>query len=95
MRWSGTSTPKADPTPVPAKDATPQVAQNVPGTRADGLLYDYWFVAAVDGQIIGYMVDATFRGGVLVRHPMSTGVVISPCVAMTKALLGLSALMMR
>ena len=33
--------------------------------------------AAADGQIVGYMIDATFRGGVLVRHPTSTGVVIT------------------
>ena len=33
--------------------------------------------AAADGQIIGYMIDATFRGGVLVRHPTTTGVVIT------------------
>jgi murein DD-endopeptidase MepM/ murein hydrolase activator NlpD len=33
--------------------------------------------AAGDGQIVGYLIDATFRGGVLVRHPTSAGVVIT------------------
>jgi murein DD-endopeptidase MepM/ murein hydrolase activator NlpD len=33
--------------------------------------------AAADGEIVGYLVDPTFRGGVLVRHPTSFGVVIT------------------
>ena len=33
--------------------------------------------AAGDGEIIGYLVDGTFRGGVLVRHPTTFGVVIT------------------
>ena len=49
IRPKGTTQP--DPVPVPAKDP----AQPVPAVvKADGILYDYWFAAAVDGQIIGY-----------------------------------------
>ncbi len=33
--------------------------------------------AAGDGVIIGYMVDPTFHGGVLIRHRTSFGVVIT------------------
>lgn len=33
--------------------------------------------AAADGEIIGYLVDATFRGGVLIRHATTFGVVIT------------------
>jgi len=33
--------------------------------------------AAGDGVIAGYLVDPTFRGGVLIRHQLSTGVVIT------------------
>lgn len=33
--------------------------------------------AAGDGEIIGFLVDPTFRGGVLIRHPTSAGVVIT------------------
>lgn len=33
--------------------------------------------AAGDGVIIGYLVDAQFRGGVLIRHQTSFGVVIT------------------
>ncbi len=33
--------------------------------------------AAGDGVIIGYMVDPTFHGGVLIRHRTSSGVVIT------------------
>ena len=34
-------------------------------------------MAAGDGVIIGYLVDPTFRGGVLIRHRMTAGVVIT------------------
>jgi murein DD-endopeptidase MepM/ murein hydrolase activator NlpD len=34
-------------------------------------------MAAGDGVIIGYLVDPTFRGGVLIKHPTSEGVVIT------------------
>jgi len=34
-------------------------------------------MAAADGVIAGYIVDPTFRGGVLIRHPTSQGVVIT------------------
>src|SRR5215472_773327 len=34
-------------------------------------------MAAGDGVIVGYLVDPTFRGGVLIRHQLSTGVVIT------------------
>jgi murein DD-endopeptidase MepM/ murein hydrolase activator NlpD len=33
--------------------------------------------AAGDGVIVGYLVDPTFRGGVLIRHQLTTGVVIT------------------
>jgi murein DD-endopeptidase MepM/ murein hydrolase activator NlpD len=33
--------------------------------------------AAADGVIVGYIVDPTFRGGVLIRHATSAGVVIT------------------
>ncbi len=33
--------------------------------------------AAGDGVIVGYLIDSQFRGGVLVRHELSTGVVIT------------------
>jgi len=33
--------------------------------------------AAGDGVIVGYMVDPSFRGGVLIRHRTSAGVVIT------------------
>jgi murein DD-endopeptidase MepM/ murein hydrolase activator NlpD len=33
--------------------------------------------AAGDGVIVGYLVDPQFRGGALIRHQMSTGVVIT------------------
>jgi murein DD-endopeptidase MepM/ murein hydrolase activator NlpD len=33
--------------------------------------------AAGDGVIVGYLIDPTFRGGVLVRHSLTTGVVIT------------------
>jgi murein DD-endopeptidase MepM/ murein hydrolase activator NlpD len=33
--------------------------------------------AAGDGVIIGSLIDPTFRGGVLIRHPTSAGVVIT------------------
>lgn len=33
--------------------------------------------AAGDGVIIGYLIDPTFRGGVLIRHQTSAGVVIT------------------
>jgi murein DD-endopeptidase MepM/ murein hydrolase activator NlpD len=33
--------------------------------------------AAADGDVIGYLVDPTFRGGVLVRHVTTFGVVIT------------------
>ena len=33
--------------------------------------------AAGDGVIAGYLVDPTFRGGVLIRHQTTTGVVIT------------------
>jgi transglutaminase-like putative cysteine protease len=52
IRPMGTSTPKVDPAPV--KEANPQPGAVQPAPRADGMIYDYWFVAAVDGQIIGY-----------------------------------------
>ena len=32
---------------------------------------------AGDGKIIGYISDPTFRGGVLIRHPTSKGVVVT------------------
>ena len=34
-------------------------------------------MAAADGVIIGYTVDPTFRGGMLIRHQTSQGVVIT------------------
>ena len=34
-------------------------------------------VAAGDGVIAGYQIDPTFRGGVLIRHQMTTGVVMT------------------
>ena len=34
-------------------------------------------MAAGDGAIIGYLIDPTFRGGVLIRHPTSSGAVIT------------------
>jgi len=34
-------------------------------------------MAAGDGKIIGYLIDPQFRGGVLIRHPTSAGVVIT------------------
>ena len=34
-------------------------------------------MAAGDGVILGYLVDPTFRGGVLIRHATSAGVVIT------------------
>lgn len=34
-------------------------------------------MAAADGVIIGYLVDPTFRGGVLIKHSTSEGVVIT------------------
>jgi murein DD-endopeptidase MepM/ murein hydrolase activator NlpD len=34
-------------------------------------------MAAADGVITGYMVDPTFRGGVLIRHATSEGVVFT------------------
>jgi len=34
-------------------------------------------MAAANGVIIGYIVDPTFRGGVLIRHEMLTGIVIT------------------
>ena len=33
--------------------------------------------AAGDGVIVGYLIDPQFRGGVLIRHPTSSGVVIT------------------
>jgi murein DD-endopeptidase MepM/ murein hydrolase activator NlpD len=33
--------------------------------------------AASDGKIVGYMIDPQFRGGVLIRHTTSAGVVIT------------------
>src|SRR4029077_2418479 len=33
--------------------------------------------AAGDGVIVGYLVDPMFRGGVLIRHQLTTGVVIT------------------
>ena len=33
--------------------------------------------AAGDGVIVGYLTDPQFRGGVLIRHPTTTGVVIT------------------
>lgn len=33
--------------------------------------------AAGDGVIAGYLVDPTFRGGVLIRHQLATGVVVT------------------
>jgi murein DD-endopeptidase MepM/ murein hydrolase activator NlpD len=33
--------------------------------------------AAGDGVIVGYMIDSVFRGGVLIRHETSAGVVIT------------------
>ncbi|HET7419488.1 MAG TPA: M23 family metallopeptidase [Candidatus Dormibacteraeota bacterium] len=33
--------------------------------------------AAADGDVIGYLVDPTFRGGILVRHATTFGVVIT------------------
>jgi hypothetical protein len=34
-------------------------------------------MAAADGVIVGYTVDPTFRGGVLIRHATSYGIVIT------------------
>jgi murein DD-endopeptidase MepM/ murein hydrolase activator NlpD len=34
-------------------------------------------VAAGDGEIVGFLVDPTFRGGVLIRHVTTWGVVIT------------------
>src|SRR3982074_3302125 len=34
-------------------------------------------MAAADGVIAGYIVDPTFRGGMLVRHPTREGVVLT------------------
>src|ERR1700674_4395833 len=34
-------------------------------------------MAAADGVIAGYIVDPTFRGGMLIRHPTSEGVVLT------------------
>jgi hypothetical protein len=34
-------------------------------------------MAAGDGVIVGYLIDPQFRGGVLIRHQLSTGVVIT------------------
>jgi murein DD-endopeptidase MepM/ murein hydrolase activator NlpD len=34
-------------------------------------------MAAGDGVIIGYLIDPQFRGGVLIRHRLSTGTVIT------------------
>jgi murein DD-endopeptidase MepM/ murein hydrolase activator NlpD len=34
-------------------------------------------MAAANGVIIGYLIDPTFRGGVLIRHQTSTGIVIT------------------
>jgi len=34
-------------------------------------------MAAADGAIIGYLVDPTFRGGVLIKHSTGEGVVIT------------------
>src|ERR1700674_1651933 len=34
-------------------------------------------MAAADGVIVGYTVDPTFRGGVLIRHSTSQGIVIT------------------
>jgi len=34
-------------------------------------------MAAANGVIIGYIVDPTFRGGVLIRHETADGVVIT------------------
>src|SRR5712692_1401044 len=34
-------------------------------------------VAAGDGVIAGYLIDPTFRGGVLIRHETTTGAVIT------------------
>lgn len=34
-------------------------------------------MAAADGVIAGYIVDPTFRGGILIRHPTSEGVVLT------------------
>jgi murein DD-endopeptidase MepM/ murein hydrolase activator NlpD len=34
-------------------------------------------MAAADGVIIGYIVDPTFRGGVLIRHSTSAGIVLT------------------
>jgi murein DD-endopeptidase MepM/ murein hydrolase activator NlpD len=34
-------------------------------------------MAAGDGKIMGYLIDPTFRGGVLIRHVTSTGAVIT------------------
>ena len=33
--------------------------------------------AAGDGVIVGYLIDPQFRGGVLIRHQLTTGVVIT------------------
>jgi murein DD-endopeptidase MepM/ murein hydrolase activator NlpD len=33
--------------------------------------------AAADGVIVGYIVDPTFRGGVLIRHSTSAGIVLT------------------
>jgi murein DD-endopeptidase MepM/ murein hydrolase activator NlpD len=34
-------------------------------------------MAAADGVIVGYIVDPTFRGGVLIRHSTSAGIVLT------------------
>src|SRR5579872_643212 len=34
-------------------------------------------MAAADGVIVGYLIDPTFRGGVLIRHRTSFGVVLT------------------
>src|SRR5260370_18355846 len=34
-------------------------------------------MAAANGVIVGYIVDPTFRGGVLIRHQTAAGVVIT------------------
>ena len=41
--------------------------------------------AAGDGVIVGYMIDPTFHGGVLIRHRMTTGVVIMQVVPSPKS----------
>ncbi len=48
-------TPKGRPTPGADPGTQPVNPQPVaPAVRADGVLYDYWFAAGVDGQLIGY-----------------------------------------